>query len=88
MTARSTITVAATFLTMVALANSPVRAQVTAADSARAPSAAPATTERPDNEHHDWGWLGLLGLAGLAGLRRHEPTVVRRDVPNDPSARR
>ncbi|MEH1768865.1 WGxxGxxG family protein [Nostoc sp.] len=36
--------------------------------------------DRRDNDHFNWGWLGLLGLVGLAGLgkrNRSEPTAYR-----------
>ena len=35
-----------------------------------APTDAASTVSQPDQDHHDWGWLGLIGLVGLAGLRR------------------
>ncbi|HMB05334.1 MAG TPA: WGxxGxxG family protein [Isosphaeraceae bacterium] len=35
------------------------------------------TTTRQD-DHTDWGWLGLLGLLGLAGLLRRNDTTHRR----------
>ena len=38
------------------------------------------TAVRTNDDHRDWGWLGLLGLAGLLGLRRRDrdtPTIDR-----------
>jgi hypothetical protein len=39
-------------------------------------------TQRADDNHHDYGWVGLIGLAGLAGLagrkRDHDRTVDTR----------
>ncbi len=40
-------------------------------------SSAPADQNQ---EHHDYGWVGLLGLAGLAGLRRRSDTSYTPDV--------
>lgn len=33
-----------------------------------------ATTRTDDgnNDHHDWGWIGLAGLLGLLGLRKKD----------------
>jgi hypothetical protein len=37
-------------------------------------------TQRTDDNHHDYGWVGLIGLAGLAGLagRKRDRTVDTR----------
>lgn len=38
-----------------------------------------------EQDHNNWGWLGLLGLTGLAGLaRKSRPTTVHA-VSNDPN---
>jgi MYXO-CTERM domain-containing protein len=54
----------------------PVAAQNTTPPTA---TATPYTTTtasegavRRDDDHRDWGWLGLFGLAGLIGLRRRD----------------
>ncbi|MDQ6826995.1 MAG: WGxxGxxG-CTERM domain-containing protein [Candidatus Eremiobacteraeota bacterium] len=46
-----------------------------------------STPNNPDQEHHNWGWLGLLGLLGLAGLRRRTDTTYTPDIKPEMPAR-
>lgn len=38
-------------------------------DQANQPTVS-APAQNANDNHRDWGWIGLIGLAGLAGLRR------------------
>ena len=49
---------------------------------------APRDSNR-DNDHRDWGWLGLIGLAGLAGLAKGQRSEPRSNPTayHDPNVR-
>ena len=68
----------------------PAAAQNTPAPNTTTTTTPSATTTRQDadirkdNDHSNWGWLGLLGLAGLLGLRRDrnsQTTSATRTAP-------
>ena len=55
----------------------PVAAQTTTGSTTTTTPSSTSTTRdnaaaRTDDDHRDWGWLGLIGLAGLLGLRRRD----------------
>ena len=70
----------------------PVAAQTTTGSTttttpSTASTARDNTAARSDDDHRDWGWLGLLGLAGLLGLRRRDGNTQSVDRTRTAGAR-